>query len=524
MSIALIIIFLVIFNKFLLWIQKKVSSPGSDHPYHLGLINGIRENKNRFIKSYPNIIGEKNFAYPQFLHFVLSFVSQSFLKKHYSFIGEILNFLSLILYLVFIIWVYLIIKPNILIDNFVLYCGLLYILTPFSWAIWNSKNTGISARGLGVLLGFAYQFLVTMYFISGNYIILFFIFSLVFVVLLSSQFAFQYIVLSSPFYAFFYNSIIWVVMPVLAGLIFYILMPRVASNFFKGQYWHKKIYFLHLSKVFILKARPSIYRDFVWDFWINLKKNYKVRLLYIYHNPIVTVFIAIPIFSFLMIKYILNPITIWNGIEQDFVYHIIIGLALFLLTSFRQTRFLGEPERYLEFAIPYIVLTFIVFSDDNSLWLFMLLGISSLLILFQFCISYFIKTNVDKRSNNFSKINSVLRNIENDNEELRIFSNNEQILKYLLNDKYRVLKPNLTSKYTGKFLFKDIFRKKYPEIDESVIVPLIKEFNINCFILDTSIYSLLEISHFDDLNFVVTNVSTHFVIYKSIKPINNYDD
>ena len=107
MLLIIVVVFLVLLNAILLYVQKKVSSPGSDHPYHLGLINGIRNNKHHFVKSYPNIIGEKNFAYPQFYHWILSYLPENVYTVRYRYINIIVKLIEIVAFNLFLYFLYL---------------------------------------------------------------------------------------------------------------------------------------------------------------------------------------------------------------------------------------------------------------------------------------------------------------------------------------------------------------------------------------------------------------------------------
>jgi hypothetical protein len=365
MSLTIVIICLLVLNILILFIQAKVTIPESDHPYHLGLINEIRKSKHRLLLSHPNLIGEINFGYPQLLHWVLSFLPKAFLVNYYYFVGAVLNILSSVLFLVFAIWAYPLLHISISIEYFVLYAGLLYVLTPFSWAIWNAKNTGISTRGLGLFLGYLYQFLILLYFYSGSWVFLFFIFITVFIILLSSQFANQFVLLTLPFFAILYHNYFLLVFPLLAFLLFYLINKEVALKFIRGQYWHKTIYYKYLAKVFILKARPSIWRDLIFDIWKNIIKRPATGLLYAYHNPVISITIGIPILGYLLFVFLVRNSFYTTEIEKLLFYNIIIALSVFFLTSIRKTRFLGEPERYVELVIPSIVLLTLSINNES---------------------------------------------------------------------------------------------------------------------------------------------------------------
>jgi len=506
---------IIILNLLLLFIQSSISKPCTDHPYHLKLINGIRDNKHRFLKQYPNVIGEENFGYPQLIHWILSFLPKSFMDKYYSGVAIIINNLSLALFLIYTIWVFYISESNMAMESFILYAGLIYILTPFSWSIWNSKNNGINARGFGLLLGYIYQFLILLYFYSGSWIILFPIFLIVFIILLSSQFALQFVLLTLPFYAIVYSNYYILTFPILAFLLFYLIMKDIALNFIKGQYWHKTIYYKYLAKVYILKMRPSIWYDLVFDIWKQIIKDPKRGILYAYHNPIISIIIAIPALAYLLFHFLGNNHYSVTKIESVLYYNIIIVLIVFLLTSLRKTRFLGEPERYVELAIPNIILLTLFVNNESNSDFKIILIISSVLVAFQFLI-LFLK---NKRSMGiqlsafYQQITDVIMKINKEHHDLRVFSNNHQILKTVLETEAKVLLTNLTSFYTGSVSFTDLFPERYGKISGNVIVGLITEFDINCFILDPLQYRSTTIPNFKKLHFTEYFVSKDFIVY-----------
>jgi hypothetical protein len=70
--VSLIPYILVVVVFYLINLKKNV--PGCDHPFHIGLIKAIKKNNHRFLLNYPYVIGEKNFNYPHFYHWILSFL------------------------------------------------------------------------------------------------------------------------------------------------------------------------------------------------------------------------------------------------------------------------------------------------------------------------------------------------------------------------------------------------------------------------------------------------------------------
>jgi hypothetical protein len=515
MFIVMVIVSVFLLNAILLYIQKQLYSPGSDHPYHLGLINGIRTNKHKFVKSYPNMIGENNFAYPQLLHWILSFLPISALKDHYNYVGLAINYLLLITFLGINIWTYDILKPQISFELYTLLAALLFIITPFSWAPWNAKNTGISARGLALLLGYLYQYIIILYYYSEHWTYLALLLVIVYVIILSSQFATQYVIFSMPLYALLYSNYYLLLFPFIAYLVFYVFNKEIASNYIKGQIWHKTIYFRYLAKLFLLDKRESIWRDLIYDIWVKIYRKPPRGLLYAYNNPFVAIMIAIPGLGYLAFSFVRNNINIVHSLEQLMIWNVLIAITLFVLTSFTKTRFLGEPERYVEFALPFIIMLVIRFNEKSLHVIWIIFAISTLLLILQFYYPILIKKlkPSDIEVNIGKKINDILLTIKMEHDELRVFSNNKEFSKYGLATGAGILLTNLTSFYTGKHSFVELFPIKYPEMSNKVIVSLIKEFEINCFILDTNNRQYIDILSIENLGFMEYYNSDKFVVY-----------
>lgn len=463
---------------------------GSDHFYHVGLITDIRGNRHKFVNSHPNIIGEKYFAYPQLYHWMLSFLSCLIIEKYYKLFGIAISLLQLILFLIFAYTIYPFIQTDISLELYILLSGLIFILTPFSYAIWNAKSTGISARGFGLFLGQIYLYLILWYYFFDNIIYFLAAFLMGFIIIISSQFAMQFVLFSAPLFALFFKNPFFLLIPVFALFLFYLILPEIARNFVNGQINHKTIYYKYLAERLILRSRYSIWRDFVWDFWVKIRKDFKRSILYIYYNPLVSVIIGFPFFTLFVLYFVLDR-RVQESVLYDknvlyLVIPVVVSFLIFFFTSFRKTRFLGEPERYMEFCVPQIsVLGVVVFYYSNSIG-YMVIVVSLLLIaiqiLFQFGKNRFGRTNTSELLENFRK---VMHSVDQDGHGTnKIFSNNIEIIKYFLGGNWRILKPNITSLYTGIFHFEDIFPKTYPQVTPDVILPLIEEFEIDWFILD----------------------------------------
>jgi hypothetical protein len=493
-SLFIQIIQLILFQVFLIVLLQIWSKKSSDHYYHVSLINAIRGNGNKFVTSHPNLISEKYFAYPQFYHWLLSFLSPVIVEKYYKLFAIVISLLQLILFLVFAYTVYPFIQTDTSLEQFMFLSGLVFIFTPFSYASWNAKNTGISARGFGLFFGQIYLYFITWYYLFDNIIFFLAAFLMGFIIILSSQFSMQFMIFSAPLFALFCKNPFFLLIPVFALLMFYLIMPEIARNFIKGQINHKTLYYRYLAEKFILSARYSIWRDFVWDFWVKARTDIKKSIPYIYYNPLVGCIIGFPFFT-LFSLYLFLDTRVQRLVFSDknilyLAIPIVVSFSIFLLTSFRKTRFLGEPERYMEFCIPQIsVFGAILFCYSNSV-VYVVLGFSFLSVIWQFILPYLLVKygRKDQLSETMNKLPEIFCRMDESNPKtMRIFSNNVEIIKELQVGLWKVLNINLTSPYTGSFHFSDIFLDQYKSIAPGVILPLIKQFNIGWFILDTNI-------------------------------------
>ena len=473
---------------------------GSDACSHIGLINDIRNNGHKFVKYRSDIIGGQYFAYPQLYHWILSFLSSAIIEKYYQVFSIVIGLLQIILFLIFAYTIYPFIQIGISLEQFMLFSGIIFMITPFSYAIWNAKNMGISARGFGLLFGQIYLYLILWYYLFDNIVFFLAAFFIGFIIIISSQFAMQFVLFSAPLFALFFKNLFFLFIPVCALLIFYLIMPEIARNFIKGQINHKTLYYKYLAEKYILRQRYSIWRDFVWDFWVKIRTDFKRSVLYIYYNPLVTVIIGFPFFTLFVLYFVFDK-RVQELVFSDknigyLIIPVVVSFLIFFFTSFRKTRFLGEPERYIEFCIPQIsVLGAILFCYSSSI-AYMVLGGSFLLVIGQFIMRLLkIKYGRGKqRGETVSKVLEILSKINgSDTNMMRIFSNNGDINKRLQVGNWKVLRINVTSLYTGQFHIKDIYTQ-YPYISSRVILPLIKEFEIGWFVLDTNI-----LPNYDDI-------------------------
>lgn len=478
--------------------NQKLIGTGSDHASHLSIINRIKENKHKFICDYLFGYNEKYPFYPQLYHWLVSFLPERIYKYKYHYINLAVKTIEIIGFNAFLFYLY----RKLAFDEIVfLYTNIVFNTFPFSYAAWNAKNTGLSARGIGLVSGQVYLYFIVAYIISGNFLILPFIFVIVFVSILLSQMALQFILLSMPFVAMTFSIPILFFLPFLAIGLFYIIMPNVAKNYLVGQFNHKRNYALFMADIFILKSRPSIYRDFFWDFWVKLKTNWKHALLYLYGNPLVEL-----VFGFTYLWFVIYiGFTLGFIGELNIIFKLVfISLVLFFVTSFRFTRFLGEPQRYVEFTIPLISILFVIKVEWQ-----LLLPLTIIAVLFAFIPSWVINRNFStdnkRKKSNLDSLLVFLVRLQKKNSYVFI-SNDNQLLKYVAGTGHFVCKSDISRFYKNQRAFyKYHHDSSYEKLSPYAISEYYKEYAPNFLIINNELYTIDNVfCHFDKLLFITS--------------------
>jgi hypothetical protein len=502
--IAYIIIPNILVFCFMIYSNKKLIGTGSDHATHISIIKRIKDNKHSFIYDYLLGYNEKYPFYPQLYHWLVSFLPERIYRCKYHYINLAVKTIEIIAFNAFLFYLY----RQLAFDEIVfLYANIVFNTFPFSYAAWNAKNSGLSARGIGLVSGQVYLFLLVAYLLSGNFLILPAIFVMVFISALLSQMALQFILLSLPLVVVTFSTPELLLLPFMALGLFYILMPNVANNFLIGQFNHKKNYALFMAGIFILKGRPSIYRDFVWDFWIKLKANWKHALIYLFGNPLLEL-----VYGFTYMWFVIYVgLTSGFGEELNLMYKLVlISLGLFFLTSFRLTRFLGEPQRYVEFVIPLISVLFVLIHNYHIILYFLLLSILGSLV----------PLLILKISNNESIIGEppkkyhLINYLEKryDKRSTVLTSNDSEILKIISGLGFKICRTDYSRYYKcEKCFYKYCYNNNLSHLSPESIFEYINSYNVNVIILNDDIYGIQELK--DELNEITFQLKEVFGNY-----------
>jgi hypothetical protein len=462
-----------------------------DEYYYIGLVLAIKKNKNRFVSSHPNIIDEENFVTPQLFFWACSFFPEKIIRtkaRYLSYVIHIILFFVVII-LFTSIYSFYIQDNNVLIDS-IFVSVILYIFTPYNYASWVVRNIAFSARGFGILLGILQIYLVILAQIHALNIYIFLALTFLnFSIIIGSLFTIQFSFFFLLFISFFFHNYFYFLTFPTGFLVCYILLPSITKSYLRGQYWHKLIFKKYLSNDFLLQARLSIWRDLVYDIWVKIFKKKGTGLYYIITNPLIFVIYGIPSFIYCIVNFLSIKISspYYTQIGYNLFSVILSCFFCFIITSFRNTRFLGEPERYMEFAIPFCIMLLIIQTMDkdivlinsSDLWLltFISVIITSLFLIYN---------KIRDRKINLIGINQMIevKNfiLEQRTEKKILLSNSWNMNRMFFDTDISVPQPEFTSLNLGPFKILEIFKKSWVYISEDVLDKMIEYYKPDIFI------------------------------------------
>jgi len=395
----------------------------------------------------------------------------------------------------------------------------IFVTTPFFYVFWNAKNMGLSGRSFGLFLGQLYFILLVNFIHTNNYFTLIILSLISSIAWFGSNFAFQAILFISMLFSFFYiNQSIYILLPIIVGFaIWFIFNPKVAKIYYLELIRLKIMFFNYLIYTMSLNYRPSIWGDFITGFYKKYQSDTKKNLLiYIYTNSIISALLGFPI-VFILIYYIVINFNDLDSFQKILTSLFLSGLLVFIFTTFRKTRFLGEPERYLEFILPTCVLLSLTLKNVD---LIIILIINAILLLLNYFIILNKKENIiNETKNNISTfINKINR--EQHNQEIKILSNNETISRYLMEyENIKLFFAYISKPETLGIPFNDIYQKHGDEYKPKALNKFYKTTRFDYLIIKSNNLEsyITELKSFGDINFeklqMIENFST-ILIYK----------
>jgi hypothetical protein len=463
----------------------------------MAFIDEIRDHKHRFNFVYKRFVNHNDInKFPKLFYWILSFIPRNVLEKRYDLVALSINILSFTGFLLFIDSLNPLFIEDHNYSEVLLVTSLLFILTPFQYYAWNAKNTGISVRGFGVMIGQFMLYAIINYLLYDLDYMLLIAIIFYWIALGSSQFGHQFCLFSTVLMSAFFLDGTLLFIPLLGLICFYLCFPRWSVKYIDRQIGHKIMYSKFINEKFHMGYRYSIWLDFTRDFFVKYEELGLLRAgQYIYRNPLLSSIFGFPILVWFIYYIVRNPYTLkLDYLLYVFTILIIIGILLFIIFSFRATRFLGQPERYIEFFIPIMTILAAIYADIITLSLIMLMSL--IIIMFEVIVlNKIIKKEhgVPSKHVRIEELLSRFSILVEEDKNVVLFSNNISLLKHFVIDKYIIYNINITTPLTAGLHFKDIYPITYQTVENGAVVHFLGQNIITHFILDISRTQLSEL-------------------------------
>lgn len=327
---------------------------GSDHPVHVFITRGIRDNGYRLFVRIPNLLNTCYCAaMPLYMHWIVAHFRAGAVFWLERLLNPIVNTLHVTL---FATVVAVAAEQAGLPPLFVGLATAIFALTPQFFHALSARNFGLSSRGTGLLL-------LTLFFLASHVLEsegrpLYAWAALVLAAWLIwgfSTFAQQALCILSTLLLLLTGRPAALLGTTLGLLLFIALHPRYSLSYLLNTLRFIRTYASELAPIYILSRRHSIWRDLVRDIWLRLAKERKSGAHYAYENSAVIVLLLNPLVVVACLS-ALNGLSSTQGLLGYSQAMALVGLCAVILTSFRLTRFLGEPERYAEVVTPWAAL------------------------------------------------------------------------------------------------------------------------------------------------------------------------
>ena len=380
---------------------------GQDQHYHFALIDTIRSNRHRFVRGDDFFLIGPKVIYPQLVHWCLSLLPDPVSMQVGRYLSVVMVFLSTLAFSIFTWQMYPVIFPEGGPGQweFLSLSLALYVFTPYSYYTNNAKNAGLSVRAVGVLLLELLFYSLVLYLTGKGALFLYASVVIGLVILLSSQFASQVFLFVLPVASLVLGEPSLLLVPALTISIYMVVLPGFFFAYARGQWYHKSFYCRYLAKNFILELRPSIWRDFIYDFWARFKSQpessvngalarrllsrFYWTLKYALGNSVILLVVGMPlvlIATVLLFTHLgVGSSSLWGRHDTTAIMGglVLSALVVFFLTTFRPTRFLGEPERYAESVnVLAVILTTLFLINMYPYWVALLSAVFIVTLLF----------------------------------------------------------------------------------------------------------------------------------------------
>lgn len=487
----LIGIYLICYVVVSVMISNKLLKSSSDHYFYEYYTDLIRRNGRKFLVYFPNFVNKTPVMDPQLLYWILSFFS----KKKMKYVALLLN---PVVMFILLLSIYLVLKFDHR-EAVGFYTCILVGFVPQYYYLNNSRLSGLSGRGVGMLLIFIICLVLVYFETSKDGALLWILYGVILSILivLTNIFALQTLILFGVSMLVLFGNYYLLVMLLIGVSLMLLVDYKYTNRYLHGlvDYWI--LYKDLMAEKFILSHRPSIYRDFIKDFFVVFKRNKVEFLYYAYSNSLVILF-SLSSFGITFVLWLLYGKNVdLSNIKDAVALKICISaLFAFFIISLRGFRYWGEPERYVEMANPLIVYLVVSLSISHKnmmpiLIMFMYFSIVNVFQYLFYVIPYLLLTKRLRKSNNLlrsqvdvaNSIKFVLGNTKQKN--IIFFSNNQNLEKIMLCSSWKFLYywPSIDN-FDG-YKFDECFIR-YPYVSSAVIDGLINRNTPTHILFDSS--------------------------------------
>lgn len=343
---------------------------------HLSILKNLHLNKGK-VKKIDQYIFDTN-DYPNGFHIILYLTKLpiSFFEKYGCYIPTFFDLLLLV---------------STCIYTHFLGGEYKYWLLIFPFILLLFQNDGrayyLGERSLGSLLGSLYLVTIECSVYDFNIVLYFLGFLLFALTSITSKFALQAICFISIVYSFITFNFIPTLILIIYFALSHIFTFGYSTFVLKGHLRHCKFV---LSRIQMM----SYYKSSVYDILLLFKKfsAYNITKI-LFYNPFFLLFTGFTIIPLFLIHFPINNIFLFY--EQKFVILVYCGIFVTLIISIKYFKFLGEPERYLEFIIlPLFILTSYI-PFEGSLLILFILCLTILMVLIKIRILIYNKSLLD---------------------------------------------------------------------------------------------------------------------------------
>lgn len=456
---------------------------GSDHCYHYRLTQYNKQSPNLLASHFERYY-QHFYVCPQLYHYLCSKLPNSFLLEKANWVNYIISFVMIVVFN----GVVAVLRETFMWGFWdVLLLNMLFVTMPIFYAVWNAKFMGLSARAFGLLLAHIYLYILLAYLESPTLLLWLLLCVVAYVIILSSQFAMQFLIFSSLFVACASGHFELLLLFPLCACLTFVFHFSFAKGFWHAQYHHKRNYSKFLIHDCHFKARYSIWRDFVKDFWSKDKS-------YFLNNPVIEVLIgALPCCLVMVAVPFMNT----GDVFYSHVYLLLCACFFaFWITSLRIGRFLGEAQRYIEFGIPFACILALL---NLNIWVIVGLIVFNLLVL----LWYSKNSQHHRQLPEHIKIREeMIAYLKREYKETlkHLFSNDSEIARYFYTTSYEPHVPNHCMYYKDKaaFLF-NFYKGDYHRISPEFLSREMNSVGQGILILYTNLLKFYDASTLEPL-------------------------